>query len=172
MTVKDLPQNINLLSPLNYKFVISRLPNTTYFCQSVIMPDVTLDNFKLPNMFVPINIAGTKIDFGVLQLVFKVDEEMNNYLEIFNWMIGLGFPDDFNQYSELKANIKGNQGLESDGSLIIASSSKNPAIDITFIDLFPVGLTDLVFKSTDSTVNFITATATFAFRQFKINKIN
>lgn len=171
MTVKDLPVNKNPLSPLGFKFVISRLPSTVFFCQSVSMPGIQLNNFTTPNPFLKLNLAGTELDFGSLSLKFQVDEDMKNYMELYNWMTGLGFPDNFSQYANLAKDLDGNKGLFSDASLLITTSSKNPNIEITFIDIFPIELTNLLFDSTKHDVQYITADITFSIRKFNINSI-
>lgn len=171
MTVKDLPENKNPLSPLGFRFVLNRLPSTVFFCQSVNMPNIALNNFTTPNPFIKLNLAGTELDFGLLSLNFQVDEDMKNYIELYEWMQGLGFPDQFSQYADLQRNIEGNKGIYSDGSLIITTSSKNPNIEITFIDMFPISLTNLFFDSTRNDINYITAQANFSIRKFNVTRI-
>jgi hypothetical protein len=40
-----------------------------------------------------IELPGDKLIFGDLTLRFLVDEDLENYLEIQNWMRGLGYPE-------------------------------------------------------------------------------
>lgn len=171
MSVKEIPSNTNALSPLLHRFVLSRLPNTTFFCQRVVMPNVSLQNSSTATPFISLPYAGTEMDFGNLQLQFLVDEDMKNYKELLEWIEGLAFPENFGQYATLKANVDGNKGIESDATLLITTSSKNPNIEVTFIDIFPIALTDLVFDVTKQDVDYLTATVAFAHRRFKVNMI-
>lgn len=172
MSLKDsIPENKNILSPLGYKFVISRLPNVVYFCQSVAVPGITLQDIKTGTPFVDLNFAGESINFGNLSLIFKVDEDMENYREIFNWIVGLGFPEKFEQYSALKATERDNGGIRSDASLIITSSTMNENLEIYFRDIFPTSLNNLNFDSRLGDVDYITASVTFSIRDFEVNKM-
>lgn len=171
MSLKDLPENKNTLSPLGYRFVISRLPNVVYFCQVVNIPGIILPDIKTDTPFVQLNFGGDHINFGDLVLSFKIDEDMENYREIMNWILGLGFPENFNQYKDLKATQLQDGGLKSDASLIITSSTMNENIEIYFRDIFPKSLTNLSFNSTMADVDYLTAEVTFSIRDFEINKL-
>lgn len=164
------PVNENFLSKLGFKFVISRLPNVVFFCQTVDMPSLQFADIESPTPFVNLNYAGDHLNFGELSLTFKVDENMANYLEIFNWMIGLGFPEKFQQYRDLKATELQNGGIQSDASLVILNSSFNQNIEIYFRDIFPKKLTNLTFTSMlENKVEYHTAQVTFSIRDFEIN---
>ena len=81
----------------------------------------------------------------------------------------LGFPDNFDQYKSIAGRpFVSGEGVFSDISLTVLSSAMNPNIDITFIDCFPVDLSELSFDSTPADVEYVTATATFANRRFTV----
>lgn len=164
------PSNINYLSPLGYKFMIKKVPNTNYFVQACNVPGITAAIAPQPTPFVKIPRAGDHIDFSEFNLTFKVSEDFDSYLDIFAWICGYGFPDSWDQYEEIVAKPNGEK-VYSDGTLIILNSTMNPNIEVTFEDMFPTALSDLVFDSREGTVDYITATATFAFKQFKIRRI-
>ena len=44
------------------------------------------------------------MNFEDFKLRFLVDEDLENYMEIHNWMTGLGFPYSLEQYKELRDN--------------------------------------------------------------------
>mgnify|MGYP001597322598 FL=1 len=165
----------NFLSNLGFRFVLSRTPEMNFFVQSVTLPAIDLGQFDLEDPFVRLPQPGTKLNFNPLSLTFLVNEDMDNYLEIFDWLNGLGFPENFNQYS----NFVGNQGAVgptstqefSDGSLMILSSHKNPSLKVTFQDMFPISLSDLNFDSTMTDVEYLRATVTFRYRLYTIEKI-
>ena len=112
------PDNKNFLAPIGFQFAIQRLPNVNYFCTSATLPDVSMsENDTVTNPFVKLPIPGEKLTFGQLSLRFRVDEDMKNFKEIFNWMIGLGYPDDFTQ----RASLRAGSSIFSDASLLITS---------------------------------------------------
>ena len=169
------PESKNFLSPLGYRFVLSRTPNTNYFVQSVSIPTLTLGQFDLEDPFVKLPLPGIKLNFDPLTVTFMVDENMNNYIEIFDWLNGLGFPESFEQYSNLirSTNGIGSKSTEtfSDGSLIILSSSHNPNLKITFQDMFPISLSELSFDATNTDVDYLKASVTFRYRLYTIERI-
>lgn len=166
----EVTANKNFLSPLGYKFVITRLPNVDYFCQSISFPDVRLNTASVPNPFQRIPVAGTELTYGNIAVNFKIDEDLANYKEIYNWMLALGFPESYEQYRVLaeKSSVD-SQRIRSDASLVILSSSKNPKHEVKFFDIFPVGLTGMKFDSTMSDVAYLEATAEFAYRFFTLD---
>ena len=168
------PTNKNFLSPLGFKFVIKKTPNVNYFVQSVNLPNVNLGEAVLPSPFKRIPIAGDHIEYGDLQITFKVDENMQNYLELFNWIKAIGFPDTFDQHKAVDPKYVSSytgEGIYSDASLVILSSAMNPVHEVVFRDAFPVALTDFNFDARASDVEYVEATATFKFRTFDITPL-
>lgn len=161
------PANKNFLSPLGFKFVIQKTPNVNYFVQSIILPDVNLGDTDLPTPFRRVPVAGDHIEFGDLQITFKVDESLKNYLELYNWITAIGFPDNFDQHKAVDPKFvsKGSgQGIYSDATLVILSSAMNPLHEVVFSDAYPTSLTDFTFDSRNTDVDYIEATATFKFK--------
>lgn len=166
------PINKNFLSQVGFQFSIKKLPAVNFFVQSVNLPGIEMGNPYQDTPFVNIPIPGDHIKYSDLTVTFKVDEDMNNYVQITNWIIGLGFPDNFDQYRLLKENatITG-EGILSDASLIITTSARNPSIEVQFLDIFPRSLSDLVFTTTDNTLEYLSATATFKYRRHVIKQL-
>lgn len=172
------PTNKNFLSPLGFKFTIKKTPHINYFVQSVSLPSITLNRSEIPTPFVKIPFAGDHIDFGELSLTYKVDESLKNYLEIYNWMIAIGFPDSFDQYKKIDdARLSKNtgvvrpmtgEGVYSDISLTILSNAMNPIHNITFYNAFPTSMSELEFTTTDTDVNYLTSTVSFSYQKFAI----
>lgn len=175
------PANKNFLSPFGYKFSIKKTPNMNWFIQSVNIPSISLPRTDVPNPFKVFPVGGDHLQFENLNVTFRVDEDLANYREIYNWLCGMGFPDTFDQYKDLASKTFGmnsgnslpgeGQSLYSDATLTLLTSAMNPNIEITFIDLFPVGLSQLVFDSRLIDMEYIEATASFAYRKFNINTI-
>ena len=162
-------QNLNLLSPLGFKFQIRKLPDVNYFLQRVTLPQITLPEVSQPTPFTVNHHPGDHIDYGYLDIVFKVDEDLNNYRQIHSWVRGLGFPTEFQEYQDLvnRTEFVG-AGIKSDATLIITTDLKNPNIDVNFQDCFPTSLGALEMNTTDSTVQYITCGARFAYTLFDV----
>ena len=170
--ISTQPSNPSFLSPLGFKLQIKKLPTVNYFIQSVNIPSVSLGTADAETPFVKIPFPGTKLTFGNLQVTFKVDEDMKNYMEIYDWLKGVGFPDNFAQYTNVAgAALASGDGVYSDISLIVMTSAMNPNMEVTFFDCFPVDLSELNFDSTSADVEYITATVSFANRRFDIKAL-
>lgn len=162
----------SFLSPFGFKLQIKKTPGLNYFVQKVSVPSVSLGSVDVDTPFTKIPFPGTRITFGNLQVTFKVDENLQNYLEIFRWLEGIGFPDNFSQYAGIaNQGASSGEGIFSDVTLLVLSSAMNPTHEITFVDCFPVDLSDLAFDSTAVDVEYLTATVTFANRRFYVKQL-
>jgi hypothetical protein len=172
MSVVNEPTNKNFLSPLGFDFRIKKLPTTNFFVTRTTIPGISLGVVESPTPFVKLPIPGDKIVFNDLQVTFKIDEDMKNYLEIFNWMMGLGFPEKFDQYAVLKNKARGSgDGIYSDGILTILTSAMNPNIEFSFRNVFPYSLTDVDFNTSSADVEYLEATVGFRYELFTINSL-
>jgi len=166
------PDNKNFLSPLNFKFQIKKAPHVNFFIQKVNIPAISLPPPISPNPFVNIPYPGEHITYEPLSIEFKVDEDLQNYLEIHNWIRGLGKPQDYQEYADIsKEDPMTGEGIYSDISLIVLSSTKMPNYELIFIDAHPVSLSGLTFNTTSTDVNFITASAQFKYTLYNIQDI-
>jgi hypothetical protein len=175
MSVNNQPTNMNFLSPVGYKFLLSRAPNVEFFVQRVSLPSLDLPVATQSTPFVSVPKPGNRLEFGNLTVTFKVNENLDNYREIYNWLVALGRPQSFNQYTledrPFKATDEQKDTTVSDITLTFLTSAMNGNIEFTMRDCFPTNLTDLEVDSTVSDIEYITATATFAVRDYIINEI-
>jgi len=170
--IDNTPENKNFLSPLGFKFTIKKAPHVNFFIQNVNIPSISITNVNVGNPFVKIPHSGEQMEFGDLQITFKVDEDMANYLELFNWIVSLGKPDNYTGYAALAAQpLISGLGISSDISLIILDSHKNSNMEIIYRDAFPISLGNLDFNTVDSSVDYISCTASFKYTLFSIDTI-
>ena len=95
------PKNKNFLSPVGFKFIMSRTPNVDYFCQSASIPEVSIGTREISTPVKDYTVPGDKMTFGDLNLRFLVNEDLDNYFEIYKWLKGLTNPmntGDFQKY--------------------------------------------------------------------------
>ena len=165
-------QNRNFLSPVGFKFTLSKEPKVAFFCNSARIPEITLSLVQQPTYLKDLDIPGGKLQYGDLILRFLVDEDMNNYMAVHNWLTGLGFPETTKQYKDLitnEDNILDPKKAFSDGSLYILDSSYNTSAVVKFKDLFPVSLSSLEFNSTQTDIQYFTADVSFKYTVYTIN---
>jgi len=163
--------NKNFLSPVGYRFNVLKLPYTNFFVQRINIPGVSVGTVDQPTPFKVVPIPGDHVNFDELVLTFRVDENMNNYQEIFNWILGEGVFS-FEDYTAIASQAKtSGHGLRSDFSLIIETSKKNPNYNIVFSDGFPVALSELQFNIMDQAIDYIEATVTFKYAYYQIQQV-
>lgn len=166
------PENINFLSPFSFKFQVKKTPYLNFFVQSVNIPGISLPFTEHPNPFVPIPYTGDHITYDELLIQFKVDEDLQNYLEIHNWIRATGYPESFNEYATIARHpTTSGLGIKSDISLLILSSAKNPKFEVVFKDAFPIQLSAIIFDTTQETVQHIDASCTFKYRSYDIQRV-
>jgi hypothetical protein len=155
-----------------FEFVLDRVPNMVYFCQGANLPGVVYGTSVQPTTLgIPVTIPIGNYRFENLQLSFKVDEDLKNWLEIYNWMKGNGNLDQ--TCNSLPYNAIGSSlgKTSSNGSLIVTNSSYKPKLKITFNNLFPVTLSGILFSSILPESAEVLATAEFAFTNYKIETL-
>ena len=164
-------QNRNFLSPVGFKFTLAKEPKAAFFCNSARIPDINLGVAIQPSYLKDIPVPGDKIEFGDFNLKFLIDENMENYMAIHNWIYGLGYP---NSTAEYKSLITTNTGAEdpkqafSDGSLHILNSNFNDVAIVKFKDLWPMTLSSLEFDASIRDTNYFTADVSFKYTVYEI----
>ena len=163
--------NRNFLSPVGFKFSLAKFPKITFFCNSALIPEITLGTYQQPSYLKNIDVPGEKLTYGDLDIRFLVDENMENYMAVHNWLTGLGFPESGQDFIDKTTNEDGIRDLKeqfSDGSLHILNSNFNDIAVVKFRDLFPIYLTSLEFDATESDINYFTADVTFKYTIYDI----
>ena len=160
----NLPTNKNFLSPLGFSFSIKKTPNLNFFVQSAGIPGISMSVTQTPTPFAYLKDVGDKVTFNDLNITFRVDENLHNYVEIHNW-IKNNSRYSFDGYKQEAAS---SDGIKSDATLIILSSSKNPIVEVSFINIFPTYLSEITFDSRLTDVNYIDAIATFSYQSYSI----
>ena len=167
--------NRNFLSPTGFKFTLTRTPKVTFFCNQANIPDLNLGVAVQPTYLKDLDTPGDKIVFGDLSLRFLVDENLENYMEIQNWIRGLGYPEKLSQFRDFEEEglMQGNyskdlQNIYSDGTLQVLTSNQIANFQVSFKDLFPYSLSTLVFDSTDTDIQYFTADVSFKYTIYNI----
>ncbi len=156
---KKLPQNRNFLTPTGFKFTLERFGGVDFFCQSASIPEVTMPSIEVTTPFrgVPI-IPGGGVEYGDLAVRFIVDEDLSNYMTVWNWIRDNGNTESFDGEGE---------GY-SDGILQILTSNFNPKFSVRFERLMPVQLTSIPFDFSVGEVEFFTANVTFKYTRYTV----
>ena len=182
-SLSSTPSVYNYLRPNAFRFVIKDLPNIAYTCQSANLPSVQLGFAVQPTPFVDVPVIGDKLNYAEFTIRFLIAEDMSNYLELFEWLVALGFPNNYNQYPSFvgarlnrfpffKTATNNTEAIAySDATLTILDSSNNPKTNIFFKRIFPVSVEALDFDITSSDVPYFVGVASFKYTTFEIEAL-
>jgi len=164
--------NKNFLSPLNFKFMLKRAPHVNFFIQRINIPGISLPRVETTNPLLNIAFAGDHLQYDTLEMTFKVDEDLQNYLEVHGWLRSQG-KQSHAEYKAL-ASIPAftGEGLKSDISLTLLTSNKKANYEIVFKDAFPLSISNIDFDTTDEDIQYVVATASFRYLYYDILKVN
>ena len=163
--------NRNFLAPVGFKFTLAKEPKVDFFSNSCRIPEISLGTALQPSYLKDIDVPGDKLSYGDFSFRFLVDENLENYMKIHNWLTGLGYPETTQQYKDLTTDLSGIRDSKeafSDGALHILNSNYRDIAIVKFNDLFPVFLTPLEFEATDTDINYFTAEVTFKYTIYNV----
>ena len=159
-------ENINFLSGVGFKFNLTKFPKVDFFSNSARIPELSLELTTQASYLKNIDIPGERLTFGDFTLRFLVDENMENYQSVYDWLTGLGFPETTREFANLTKDSDGQRDPKEafcDGTLRILNSNYREVAKVKFKDLFPVSLSSLEFDATSTDVQYFTAEATFKY---------
>ena len=137
-------ENRNFLAPTGFQLILSRAPKVTFFSNAANIPGLTLGEATQPTYLRDIPVPGDKIAFEDFTIRFLVDENLKNYMELQNWIRGLGYPETVKEIYDLQDEEKnlnnkdsGMMDIFSDGTLTILTSNQTPKCKVVFTDLWP-----------------------------------
>ena len=188
VTVSRQPTKLDYASPTQFKFSINQLPKVEFFTVSANIPDLTLADVVIPTPFKPIPVLGQNLTYGNLNITFIVDEFLEIYKELHNWMIGIAFPKSREQFSDFRSTVSktpsATQGTSrdigdvqpatpvrpmfGDATLTILTNKNNPIVEVRFQDVYPASLSGLSYDQNATDVTYLTATVTFDYKIYEI----
>ena len=169
-------QNRNFLSPIGFRFSLVKAPKVSFFSNTAQIPGLTINPVEQPTYLKNVPQVGDKMEFQDFTLRFLVDENLENYMQIQNWMRGIAFPESLAEIYNLwsgnagfvDSDPKNPDNLVSDGTLIVLDSSNNSQFMVKYSDLWPSELTTLQFDATPGTIDYFTAEVTFKYTIYEI----
>jgi len=171
-------ENTNSLYGNHYKFAIDRLPDLTFFVQSVQTSSVSGGQALQQTPFSTLHHPSDRLSFGTIQVTYLIDAHFKNYFSLYYWMKGYGFPHSFDevvQFRNKQRTLVGNvrpivHTLETTHAVLSVLTPDTSAIvaEIHYEGLFPMELSSLQFQTTDSDAPLLSTTCTFSCSVFDI----
>lgn len=183
------PDQLDYASPTQFRFGINQLPKVEFFTVGANLPGISAGVATQPTPFKDIPIMGEKLTYENLSISFIVDEYLENYISLHNWMVGIGFPENreqFRTFRDVTSNTPAGGGtptvdiiskstpdkaMYSDAFLQILSNKNNPIVEVNFENAFPISLSALDFTQTATDVEYMVATAEFAYQIYEIKTL-
>lgn len=156
----------NYLSPVSFTISIDRLPSVQFHTQKINIPGLSAGSYDVTSPLAAIHQPGGRLTYDDLNLSFIVSENMENYLEIMDWLVGVNTPQKSEQYKRFAV---GNT-IASDITMTISNSHNNANMKINFVNCFPLSLSEIALDVTGTTVDYPEASVTFKYDYFTINR--
>lgn len=166
-TTESTLESQNFLQPTGFKVVVlrKRFKNLEFFAQSVQHPDLSVAPAVAPFRGTNAQLPGDKLEYGTLTIEAIMDENMNVYKEMHNWLKDTVE----SKYKSPNTLTAANQDISVyDISLMVLSSHNNAIDTIRYKDTFPINIGTVNFQSTVDGVQYITFPITFAYTTFTI----
>ena len=185
------PTKLDYASPTQFRFVIGQLPKVEFFTVGTNLPGITLSEAIQNTPFKDISMPGNKLEYEDLSVTFIVDEYLENYTSMHEWLTAFGFPKNREQFSTFRSttsnaptDTRGSskdigdvgvstamRGMFSDATLVVLSNKNNPIVQVNYADIFPTSLSALEFNQNATDVEYLQATATFKYKLYEIEAL-
>ena len=182
------PDKLDYLSPTQFKFNIHQLPKVEFFTTAANVPAISLGDTVFPTPYKEIPMMGDTLSYENLSITFIVDEYLENYISLHEWMTAIGFPKSRTQFSEFRSATARTpipthgtsddigdvqpstsaRGMFGDAILTMLTNKNNPVVEVRFQDLYPVSLGALEMTQTATDVEYISVSADFTYKIYEI----
>ena len=185
------PDKLDYASPTQFKFNINQLPKVEFFTTAANVPGISSADVIMNTPFKSIPQMGTSLTYENLSVNFLVDEYLENYRSLHDWLIAIGFPKNREQFSTFRGNTSNSpittsgtsqdigdvkpstsaRGMFSDATLTILSNKNNPIAEVRFQDLYPLSISALEFNQNATDVEYLTVSAEFVYKIYEIHSL-
>ena len=183
------PAKFDYASPIQFRFKMTKIPNVEFFVQTANIPGIGLGTTEMATPLKDIPMPGDKVNYQSLDISFLVDEKLNNYKELHDWITGLGFPQDYTQFKTLQGTgsdrFPGSTsstaatgtstkqplnegGIYSDATLTVLNSKNIANTEIRFQNVYPTSLGSLSYDIKASDVDYLQVSASFNYMHYDI----
>jgi hypothetical protein len=187
------PSKMDYASPVQFRFKIAKLPQVEFFIQSVNLPGISIGDANVATPLYDYPVPGDEITYQSLEVSFLVDENLNNYKEIHDWLSGLGFGKNHQQFADMRATgtdrfpgtvantaASGTAtpppipegSIYSDATLTILNSKNIAVTEIRFQNVFPTSIGSLSYDVKRADVDYLQAQASFSYINYDIVQLS
>jgi hypothetical protein len=168
------PDQLDYASPTQFRFGIQQLPKVEFFTINANLPGIEGASVDFANPFANIPIMGDKLTYSDLTITFIVDEYLENYQSLHNWLTGYGFPSDraeFRTHRDVTSNTPAGGSTPPVDLVTNATPDKAMYSDVNFQNVFPVSLSGLEYTQGATDVEYMTADVSFKYQIYKFESV-
>ena len=182
------PTQLDYASPTQFKFGFVQLPKVEFFTTAANLPGINLGAAVFETPFTNIQMQGANLTYENLTISFIVDEGLENYISMHQWLTAIGFPKTREQFKSWRSSESvtptATQGISQDigdvkpptstrpmfgdATLTILSNKNNPLVEVRFRDVYPTSLSGLDYSQNAADVDYLTADVTFDYTLYEI----
>lgn len=174
--IQGTPDNLNHLREKNFKtqLTVSRIPNVNFFATTVTMPGYTVGEVARRGINKLLPEPGNSLERDPLTVQFLVDEDLKNWQQIYQWILGMTFPESFKKSCDWIESQEGAIGekhpYKSHLRILALKNSMFPNYAFDFHNAFPISLEgfDLTAAGSDESV---VSSVSFIFSHMTIEKV-
>jgi|TARA_B110000285_G_scaffold235509_1_gene317682 hypothetical protein len=170
--------NKSILNKNNFRLLIDKVPTVEYYVQTVNIPSLSFVEVNMPTRVgVDAFFPGDKVEFGNLTITFIVDEDLENFKEIYDWMSAIVPISDSADFAKISGTTKAsydqlgaiNDDLAQYSQItLVTNTNKNiPNKYFRFYDCFPTSLGSLELQS-GAEAEPVTCSVDFRFTYYTI----
>ena len=174
-----------------FKVFFPIFPTTEWFVVRANIPSVQLGQGDQYTPFVQIAVVGDHITYGDFSVTFIVDENLKNYMEMYNWVKNIGFPFSHDQFNTLprpdyqdksggtnydaesdtysKAN---DRDLYTDIVLQIMTAKNNLIATCEIYEAFPITIGAIEYSQQETDMTYATCEVGFAYTWFDVKPVS
>jgi len=194
-TLSRQPDVFDYSQTNQFKIFFPIFPTVEWFVVSANIPGITLGQATQATPFVDMPIVGEKIVFDNFDFTFIVDEQLKNYMEMYNWVKNIGFPysareqfnkldrpDNLNRQKTVRRRTNtmtpgtgttssGDRNLYTDIRLTILSSKNNAVANVYMYEAFPISMSSIEYSQQENDTNYAMCSVSFAFSWFDLETV-
>ncbi len=179
------PSNLDYADPTKFRFQCVKIPKVEFNTIQCNVPGITLTELVQPTRLQQIRIPGNDLTFEDLTIQFIVDEDLETYTQIHDWMAALAQMDSDDKYRALITEGQDRMPLSqqqtsteagrpgratpdgaifADAKLTVLTSRFISKIEINFQDIYPKSLSALDYNQNLTDTEYLVATCTFGYK--------
>ena len=158
-------QTLDKASDTLYRFMLTDLPvivnreqsrSLLLNCNTVFLPGISLSVERVNFLGGFINTASNDLKFDDINLIFLIDEDLNNWKTLFNWML-------FMHNNKDKFGVSWDEPVVTGILTYYNNWMSKQVLEIEFQKLWPISLGQITLSTKTDGAQYLEAQSTFTF---------